>query len=182
MSDSLEKRWKRDEILQKIMILLYFLSSVCLYILGYWGLDDLLGGHSSFLSFEFFLCAFILGIIFIIPFNILIFYPLALYGCYTLPNYNWVFTGIVSYRFVLLILGFIGLYIKSKEMDTIIEKKVEIENKYLEEENINADQFIKDMIDDVKKYVGVHPTPPEDLLNLVSLCNYFVSEIGRAHV
>ena len=87
---------------------IYMLSSITLYFFTYWGLDELLGGHESIFSFEFFMCALIMAALFLLPFNVLLCYPIALYGVSFLPQYyNWVCGGIISYRIILI---FILLY------------------------------------------------------------------------
>ncbi len=90
---------------------LYWVSTIFLYFFAYWGLDELLGGHDSWFSFEFVLCAFIMAFLFIIPFNIAIFYPLALYGIYFIPSYNWAFAIIVTYRFVIFAMVVMALFL-----------------------------------------------------------------------
>ena len=95
--------------------LFYLISSSLLYFFAYWAFDELLGGHDSWFSFEFILCAFIMAFLLIIPFNMAIFYLLALYGIYFLPDYNWIFAIIVTYRFAVFAVVMVALFLDWKK-------------------------------------------------------------------
>ena len=99
------------KIVETFTAAMYMLSSVFLYFFTYWGVDELLGGHDSLFSIEFFICALIMGFLFILPFNVLIGYPIALYGVSFLPSYyDWFCGGIITYRFVLALIVLFALW------------------------------------------------------------------------